>query len=172
MIESLARAGEALDEPRYRAAARAAADFLLTRLRDANGRLLHCWRCGQAKQRAMLDDYASLIGALATLQETQGSERWRDEAVRLADDMLAHFRDPQHGDLFYTADDQPPLVVPRRISGTVPYPAAAAWPPRPSCGWRGSPRATTTSAPPKPSCGPPRPRSNRSPWPAVNCCGP
>ena len=51
MIDAMARAGAALGEPRYRAAAAAAADFLLTQLRDEQGRLLHCWRAGQGPAR-------------------------------------------------------------------------------------------------------------------------
>ena len=51
------------------AAAAAAADFLLTHLRGPDGRLLHCWRAGQARQDAFLDDHASLVNALATLAE-------------------------------------------------------------------------------------------------------
>ena len=53
MIDALARAGAVLDEPRYRAAAAAAADFLLTQLRDERGRLLHCWRAGQARHERL-----------------------------------------------------------------------------------------------------------------------
>ena len=49
MIEALARAGATLGEPRYCEAAGAAADFLLTHLRDARGRLLHTWRNGRAR---------------------------------------------------------------------------------------------------------------------------
>ena len=104
MIDAMARAGAALDEPRYRAAAAAAADFLLAELRDGEGRLLHCWRGGEARHKAFLDDHASLCNALITLYETTlpspsgrgaGGEgrRWLDEAVRLADAMLALFQD-------------------------------------------------------------------------------
>ena len=70
MIDALARAGEAFAEPRYREAAARAADFLLAQLRDGDGRLLHCWRAGQARHRAFLDDHASLCNALITLHET------------------------------------------------------------------------------------------------------
>jgi uncharacterized protein len=110
-IDTLARAGALLEEPRYRNAAAAAADFVMNQLRDAQGRLLHCWRRGQARHQALLDDYASLIGALVTLAETQELRRWLGAAKALADDMLAHFRDAHRGDFFYTADDQPPLLV-------------------------------------------------------------
>ena len=48
MISALARAGQALDEPRYIAAATKAADFALANLRDAEGRLFKRFRGGQA----------------------------------------------------------------------------------------------------------------------------
>jgi uncharacterized protein YyaL (SSP411 family) len=111
LIDALARAGTALNEPRYAIAAAAAADFLLGRLRDKNGRLLHSWRNGRAAHAACLDDYASLANALVTLYEQQPDARWLDEAIRLADAILAHFADPQKGGFFYTADDSEPLIV-------------------------------------------------------------
>ena len=49
MIGGLADAGRILKEPRYVAAAEKAADFVLTKLRDADGRLLRTYAGGQAK---------------------------------------------------------------------------------------------------------------------------
>jgi hypothetical protein len=69
LIDALARAGAALQQPRYTAAAIAAAEFLWNNLRDSQGRLLHCWRNGRAKHAACLDDYASQGNALLTLYE-------------------------------------------------------------------------------------------------------
>ena len=106
MIEALARAGAVLGEPRYVDAAGAAADFLLGRLRRDDGRLLHCWCRGRARLDAYLDDHAALAGALVSLYEARFEERWIDEAVRLADQILARFADPRSGGFFFTADDQ------------------------------------------------------------------
>ena len=64
MIDALARAGAALDEPRYAAAATKAADFIRQNLRRPDGRLLHTWRHGKAKLDAYLDDYACLANGL------------------------------------------------------------------------------------------------------------
>jgi uncharacterized protein YyaL (SSP411 family) len=113
MIESLARAGAALGEPRYLDAAAAAADFLL-RLRSTDGRLLHGSFRGQARQTAFLDDYAALAGALVTLYETRFEERWIDAAVGLAEEILARFADRRRGGFFFTADDQEPLIARRK----------------------------------------------------------
>jgi hypothetical protein len=113
-IDALARAGMALNEPRYTAAAGAAADFLLSRLRRSDGRLLHYWRAGRAKHDAYLDDYAGLGNALLTLYEMGGPPSRRDEASGLADEILTRFADSEHGGFFYTAADHEPLIVRRK----------------------------------------------------------
>jgi hypothetical protein len=113
-IDALALAGAALGEPRYTAAANAAADFLWNQLRRDNGRLLHYWRNGQAKYDAYLDDYAALGNALLTLHETGGSSARLDRAIAVADTILAQFADPKLGGFFYTAADHEPLVVRRK----------------------------------------------------------
>jgi uncharacterized protein YyaL (SSP411 family) len=111
MIESMARAAGVLDEPRYLQAATRAAEFILREMSRDDGRLLHCWRHGQAKLDAYLDDYAFLINSLVTLYEADFDERWIDEAVRLADIVLKHFADNEKGGFFYTADDHERLVT-------------------------------------------------------------
>jgi uncharacterized protein YyaL (SSP411 family) len=111
-IDALARAGKALGEPRYTAAANRAADFIWANLRR-NGRLLHYWRAGHAKCDAYLDDYAGLGNALLTLYETRGSAARLDQAVALADTIIAQFTNAQGGGFFYTAADHEPLIVRR-----------------------------------------------------------
>jgi hypothetical protein len=124
MIDAMARAGAVLDEPRYRAAAAAAADFLLAHLRDERGRLLHCWRDGQARHNAFLDDHASLCNALVTLYETQSGPRWLDEATGLADAMLARFADTEGGGFFYTSSDHEPLIARKKDLWDTPAPSS------------------------------------------------
>jgi len=111
MIDAMAQAAGALDEPRYLQAATACADFLLRELRDADGRLLHSWRNGQARFPAYLDDYTCLINALVSLYEASFDERWIDEAVRLADIVLAQFADPKQGGFYFTANDHEALIA-------------------------------------------------------------
>ncbi|HEV3339399.1 MAG TPA: thioredoxin domain-containing protein [Pirellulales bacterium] len=110
MIDSLAYAAGALDEPRYLNAARSAADFLLGKLRRPDGRLLHSWRSGQARFDAYLDDYTYLANALVTLYEASFEERWIDAAVELADVVLAQFEDEESGGFFFTAADHERLI--------------------------------------------------------------
>ena len=48
-----------------------------------------------------------MVNSLVTLYEATFDERWIEEAVRLADILLARFADPAAGGFFFTADDQP-----------------------------------------------------------------
>jgi uncharacterized protein YyaL (SSP411 family) len=111
MIEAFAQAAAALEDDRYRDAAVRAAEFLLTRMRQPGGRLLHSWRQGSARFEAYLDDYAALASALVTLYEATFDERWIDEAVSLADVLQAQFADAQGGGFFYTATDHEQLIA-------------------------------------------------------------
>ncbi|MGC3969710.1 MAG: hypothetical protein QM775_20980 [Pirellulales bacterium] len=111
MIDAMAAAAGALNEPRYLAAAQKAADFVLTKLRKPDGRLLHSYRQGQAKFDGYLDDYACLANALVSLYEADFNARWIDEAGKLCDVVLTHFADDATGGFFYTADDHEELIA-------------------------------------------------------------
>jgi uncharacterized protein YyaL (SSP411 family) len=110
MIDALAKAAGILNEVRYLVAAEKASRFILEKLFDANGRLLHSWRHGKAKLPAYLDDYAYLANCWITLYEVSFNPVWLEQAERLADDLLQHFADPAGG-FFFTADDHEQLIV-------------------------------------------------------------
>ncbi len=110
-ITAMARAGAAFNEPRYTAAAQKASKFVLEKMRRDDGRLLHTWRNGQAKLDGYLDDYTGMIVALITLYQTDFDERWIDEAVKLAEQTVAHFADEENGGFFFTADDHEQLIA-------------------------------------------------------------
>ena len=111
MIDAMAAAAGALGEPRYLAAAQKAADFILTKLRKPDERLLHAYRHGQAKFDGYLDDYACLANALVSLYEADFDARWINEAGALCDVMLEHFADKTSGGFYYTADDHEELIA-------------------------------------------------------------
>ena len=111
MIDAMARVGSALAEPKYGAAASAAAGFITKHMRQSDGRLFHTWRAGSVKLDAYLDDYASLANSLVTVYESSGNEAWIDEAVRLMDIVLKNFADPAGGGFFYTATDHEALIA-------------------------------------------------------------
>ncbi|MEQ8849533.1 thioredoxin domain-containing protein [Botrimarina sp.] len=110
-IEAMARAGAAFGENKYVQAAGRAADFVLGSMRDADGRLLHTYRSGQAKLAGYLDDYAAMAGGLITLYEATFDERRLGQAAELLDAVLERFADAESGGFYYTADDHEKLIV-------------------------------------------------------------
>ncbi len=123
MISALADAGAALEEPRYLDAAVACAEFVTTRMRDADGRLLRSFNRGEAKLRAYLEDHAYLLEALLTLYEASFDPRWFAQARAVADTLLEHFADEENGGFFSTADDHQGLITRRKDLEDTPIPA-------------------------------------------------
>ncbi len=111
MIDAMARAEAGLDSSDYRSAAISAADFILTKMRRSDGRLLHSYRNGVAKLDAYLDDYAAFANSLVSLYELTSNERWITEAISLVEIMLAKFADPAGNGFFYTASDHEQLIT-------------------------------------------------------------
>ena len=112
-IGALADAARLLPSPaaeRYRAAAIAAADGILTGLRRPDGRLGRSWKDGRSSGEGVLEDYADLADGLLALYEATFDERWFRAARELADTILAVFVDPAGG-FFDTADDHEALVT-------------------------------------------------------------
>jgi hypothetical protein len=110
-IAAFAQAGWLLNEPRYTRAAAAAADFLLSALRDTSGRLLHCSKDGRARFTAYLDDYACLIDGLVELFQADGAPRWLAAGLELAARLQADFHDPEQRGYFFTASDGEALIT-------------------------------------------------------------
>jgi uncharacterized protein YyaL (SSP411 family) len=100
-----------LGEPGYAAAARQAADFILTSMRGAEGRLLHSFKDGRARFNAYLDDYAAFIDGLAELYQATFEPRYVDAALELVDVIRRLFHDPQSGGFFYTSADHEQLIA-------------------------------------------------------------
>jgi uncharacterized protein len=63
-----------------------------------------------ARHNAYLEDYAGLILGLLALYQSDPDVYWYAQALRLGDDMLAHFSDPQGG-FFDIRDDHEALLV-------------------------------------------------------------
>ncbi len=110
MISALARAALVLDEPRYLAAARTAAGYLLARA-HGNGALRHSIFDAVAAGDAFLDDYAFLEAGLLDLHEADPDVRWLREAISLQDELDRGFSDPRDGGYFFTASTQEALMV-------------------------------------------------------------
>jgi uncharacterized protein YyaL (SSP411 family) len=108
-ISAFARAGLALAEPGYRAAAERAADFVLGRMR-VDGRLRRVHVDGRAAGPAFLEDYAFLIEGLIDLYEVARDPRWLREALALQNLLDTRYADAGTGGYYQTADDQEAIL--------------------------------------------------------------
>lgn len=101
MISALAKGGAVLDEPRYAAAARRAAEFLIARMyHPESGILLRRYREGDAAIEGFLDDYALFAQALLDLYEAQFDRRHLELALKLTEKQRELFEDTAHGAFF------------------------------------------------------------------------
>jgi len=128
MISSLAFGSRILEEPRYREAAERAAQFIFTKLKRPDGRLLHRYRDGEAAILATIDDYAFLIHGLIDLYEATFKVEYLKEAKRLAVEMIRLFWDENQGGFFFTAADAEELIIRQKeiYDGAIPSGNAVA----------------------------------------------
>ena len=110
MIASLAYGAATLDDARYLASARRAADFVLTSL-QRNGILMRRYREGDARYPGTLEDYAFFSYGLLELYEASFEPRYLAEAKRLASQMLERFWDDAQGGFFLRSREEPELIV-------------------------------------------------------------
>ena len=117
MITAMASAARALEEPRYRQAAEAAARDIWQNIRDDDGRLGHSTKDDQPRFPAFLDDVTCLLDGLCELARDEQGDEFRKSAVELAEQLLARFGDPEAqppdlpGGFFFTADDSETLIA-------------------------------------------------------------
>ncbi len=116
MIAALARAGSALDEPRYTEAAQRAAETILTNMRrpdEEGGGLHHTMRGGKARIAGFLEDYAFLTHGLIELHRATGRQDWLDQAARLHDEAAQRFdaHEPYGGGYFDAPAEHDRLLV-------------------------------------------------------------
>ncbi|MEL6403300.1 MAG: thioredoxin domain-containing protein [Chloroflexota bacterium] len=115
MVASLAEAARVLNRDDYLAAAERAGEFLMTTMQNDDGRLYRTYNNNTAKLNGYLEDYAHLIDAMLELYQSTFVEKWFDEARRLANVVLDHFR-AEDGGFFDTSDDHEKLIVrPRQL---------------------------------------------------------
>ncbi len=110
-IAAFARAGRVLGRDDLVADARAAADFVLEKLRAEDGRPLKRYRSGEAGLPAHLDDYAFLAWGLLELYESTFESRYLKTAQNLTDLMIRYFWDEAEGGFFLTANDGEALIL-------------------------------------------------------------
>ncbi len=122
MIAALAQAARIFEDQSYLDAAARAAGFILNRLRDPGGLLLHRFRNGRAGIRGFLDDYAFFIWGLIELYESGFDAEYLKTALALNEDMIRDFRDEARGGFFFTAREaiESPLRKKEIHDGAIP----------------------------------------------------
>lgn len=111
MIAALARGGRVLGEPRYTEAAAKAVQFIWTKLRRADGRLMARYRDGEAAYLAYLDDYAFLTWGLLELYQTTLEPGPLAKALGLTGEMIDLFWDSDEGGFFFYGKDGEELLA-------------------------------------------------------------
>ena len=122
-IAALADAGAVFGREDYLDAARTAADFVWTHMRNGNGHLLRTFKDGEAKLNAYLEDHAYLLEALLTLYESSFEQRWFEAARETAEGMIERFADGERGGFFTTSDDHEELIARRKDIDDHPIPS-------------------------------------------------
>jgi uncharacterized protein YyaL (SSP411 family) len=129
MISALARASQALDEPRYLERAQVTAKFLEMHLYDSkSGRLWRSYRAGSPSVDGVLDDYTDLISGLLDLYQAGFAVHWLKWAVSLQEKQDQLFGDPKDGGYFDAGPSDPSLLSRTRDSydGAEPSPNSTA----------------------------------------------
>jgi hypothetical protein len=116
MIAGYAKAGLVFKNKEYLTTAATAADFLLTKMTDKDGRLLRIYAAAPGEKpvatgTAFLDDYAYVIHGLLTLHDATGEKKWLDAAKKLTDHAVKWHADGQGGGFFFTASDAEKLFA-------------------------------------------------------------
>jgi len=122
MIAALAKGAQAFHDPAYSDAAARAAEFILSRMRDANGRLRHRYRDKEAAIPAFLDDYAFLSWGLLELYEAKFDSGFLRRVIELNEAMLEHFWDHENGGFYFSSDDAEGVLLRKKelYDGAIP----------------------------------------------------
>jgi len=122
MIAALAFGARVLDKPQYTEAACKAVQFILSKMKDGNGRLFHRFRDGELAIDAQAADYAFLIYGLISLYQATFDLAFAEDAVDLQKLMIDEFWDDENDGFFTTGDrnDELPVRPKDLYDGAVP----------------------------------------------------
>ncbi len=129
MIAALAMGGRAFGEASLTEAAERAARFILERMRDEKGRLLHRYREGEAAISGGAADHAFLIWGLLELYGASFDPHWLEQARGLLDDLIDRFWDPEGLGVFNADVEQTDVPVRQKevYDGATPSANAVTW---------------------------------------------
>jgi uncharacterized protein YyaL (SSP411 family) len=122
MIAALAKGAKVFADMMYLKASRNAINFILKKMRELDGRLLHRHRDGESAIMANLDDYAFLIWGLIECYEASFDVTFLQTVLKLQEDLTKHFWDGRKGGYYFTPDDGENLIVRQKeiYDGAIP----------------------------------------------------
>lgn len=111
MIETMAKAHQALNDETYLDSAKACASFVFDFLKQQQSTALHhSFQDGKPRFNAYLDDYSYFINGLISLFESEFDLRWLNWAEELANHVLKEFWDNTSSSFFYTPKHHESLI--------------------------------------------------------------
>ena len=110
MIAALAQAARVFERPEWLELAKAAFEFVVTRM-EKDGRLFHAYRDGRAAAPATASDYANMIRAALRLYLVTGDADYLGVAERWLAVVDERYWSAETGGYAFTADDTPDVIV-------------------------------------------------------------
>jgi uncharacterized protein YyaL (SSP411 family) len=111
MLKGLADAYKVFAEPEFLERAIQNADFLMQKMVSPEGFLWRTYKNGEAKIKAYLEDYASVIEAMIAMYQVTFEAKYYHFAKKLTDYVIKHFYDPSEEMFFYTDDTAEELIA-------------------------------------------------------------
>ncbi len=110
MISAFCKAAGVFNNNLYKLTAEKAMNFILTKLRTNDGKLIHRFRDGEAGLPAHIDDYSFIIQALLDLFELTFKPEHLKTAIEFQEILFKHFLDKDGGGFFFTSDESEELI--------------------------------------------------------------
>ncbi|MFH0811668.1 MAG: thioredoxin domain-containing protein, partial [Pseudomonadota bacterium] len=111
MIAALAKGFQAFGDEQYAGAARNAVNFILTKLRNTEGRIFRRYRENEVAFPGFLEDYVFLVWGLIELYEATFEISYLEEALTINENMINLFWDKGSGGFLNTGDGNEVLIA-------------------------------------------------------------
>ena len=122
IIVAFAKAATVFKDDEYLEIAKKTVNFILSKLRDSNNKLLHRYKDGVAEINGFLTDYAFFIWGLIELYEATLNTFYLKTALKLHKIQLEDFWDDNIGGFFFTAKHSEELLSKQKeiYDGAIP----------------------------------------------------